>query len=77
MLAVKDHLTIAVEVETGKSDILANLHKCLSAPLDRLIFAPTNQSAKDKIESHLKQAKLQDRAVSVIEARYFNARFSH
>ena len=73
VLAVKEKLAIAVEVETGKSDILANLNKCVNAGIFSLIFAATTKQAKDKIEKQLRKTKLQNHpCIRIVEARYFD-----
>ena len=37
---------IAVEVETGKSDWMANVRKCLETGIDRVVVAPTRRSLR-------------------------------
>ncbi|AQT68733.1 conjugal transfer ATP-binding protein TraC [Anaerohalosphaera lusitana] len=50
-LVAKNHREkIAVEVETGKSDIAANIKKLSDTDFDRLVLVATNASAVDKID---------------------------
>ena len=56
--AKKNNFKIAVEIETGKSDILANIKKCLSAKFDRIILVGTNEKSEEKIRQILKENKL-------------------
>lgn len=53
VLAVKDGKKTAFEVETGKSDIAANVKKCLHAGVDRIIIATTSARADEKVRASL------------------------
>ncbi|MBC8236086.1 ATP-binding protein, partial [bacterium] len=76
LLAVKDKLVMAVEVETGKSDILANREKCINAGINNIIFAATTKDAKNKIQAQLKKANCQNHScIRIIQARYFSKVF--
>jgi len=48
----------AVENETGKSDILANIEKCLQEDFDYMLVVATTKQAKTKVERILKQNSL-------------------
>jgi hypothetical protein len=58
LVARKDHRTIAVEIETGKSHVLANVRKCLAADFDQLIVAATSKQTESKIRALLENASL-------------------
>ena len=45
LVASRDGKRIAFEVETGNSDVAANLRKCLGQGLDRVVFATTSAKA--------------------------------
>jgi hypothetical protein len=49
ILAVKDGQRIAFEIETGKSDVTANVNKCLNMGIDRIIVVTTSSAAYKKI----------------------------
>ncbi|MEK6921460.1 MAG: DUF87 domain-containing protein [Nanoarchaeota archaeon] len=51
----KDTEKIAIEIETGKSDILANMEKCHG--FDRIFCLVTEPQLKNKIEQQIKQYK--------------------
>ena len=41
---------IAIQIETGKSDIAQNVESCLAAGYSKIILIPTNQKAKVKVK---------------------------
>lgn len=43
--AENDRERVAIEVETGKSDIAENLHKLAERPFDRIVFVATSPTA--------------------------------
>jgi hypothetical protein len=53
VLAVKDGKKTAFEIETGKSDITANVKKCLDTGVDRIIIATTSARADEKVRASL------------------------
>ncbi len=59
LVASKNNYKIAIEIETGRSDILANINKCLSHYYDHIILVATNSKAKDKIHQILKEENLE------------------
>ena len=50
---MKNKIRIAVEVETGRSDILSNINKCLQAEFDRIIVVAINEKIESKVKSLL------------------------
>jgi len=58
LVAYKDNIKIAFEIETGRSDILANINKCLDLNYDHIILVATNNKAKTKIHQILKDNQL-------------------
>ena len=67
LVAIKSHEKIAVEVETGKSDILANVQKCLRANFTQIIIFPTSTSSRNKVAEILKANRLLEE-ISIVEA---------
>ena len=49
ILAERDGQRLVVEIETGRSDVPANVRKCLAAGFDQVIIAATNQEAHARI----------------------------
>ena len=49
LVASKDNQKTAIEIETGRSDILSNINKCLQANINRIIIVATNDQAEMKI----------------------------
>ncbi|HUU16303.1 MAG TPA: DUF87 domain-containing protein [Sedimentisphaerales bacterium] len=67
ILAVKDGQKIAFEIETGKSDVAANVKKCLNMGIDRIIVVTTSSAAYKKIRDYVAPYP----QVKVIKAREF------
>lgn len=53
VVATKKNIQIAIEVETGRSDILSNINKCLQAKFDRIIIVAINEKIESKVKSLL------------------------
>jgi len=49
LLATKNHKQTAFEIETGKSDAVANVKKCLDAGLEKVIVIATSVPVRDKL----------------------------
>ena len=49
ILAARDGEQLVVEVETGQSDVPANIRKCLAAGFGKVLIAATHMAAHDKI----------------------------
>lgn len=58
VVATKIHKKIAIEVETGRSDILSNINKCLQAKFDKIIVVAINERIESKIKSLLEDNDL-------------------
>lgn len=52
-LAAREGKQIAFEIETGKSDAAANIQKCLSAGIQRIVVVPTSTQAYRKVRTRL------------------------
>ena len=61
----KGNKVIAIEIETGKSDVIGNIKKCLKAGYESVICVITNWSYFIKIKELVKRRKL-DRNVEII-----------
>ena len=49
--------SIAMELETGKSDVVANVDKCLSSGFDKVYSVALPSFSIDKLEAKLEQFK--------------------
>ncbi len=58
LAAVKGERRIAFEVETGASDAVSNVRKCLEAGFERVYCLPTSHTAMKKISRELEKAGL-------------------
>lgn len=58
VVATKNKTKIAIEVETGRSDILSNITKCLDANFDRIIVVAINEKIESKVKSLLESNDL-------------------
>jgi len=58
VVATKNGKQIAIEVETGRSDILSNLNKCLQAKFDKIIVVAINEKIESKVKSLLENNDL-------------------
>jgi len=56
---------VAVEIETGKSDVVANVEKNLKAGFDEIISVATNDRAEEKIRRELERKNIKDSRVRV------------
>lgn len=55
MVAIKDVERIAIEIETGKSDVVENIVKSLDEGFSRIIVVPLNLKAKSEISMKMKE----------------------
>ena len=58
VVARKDNLKIAIEIETGKSDFLRNIRQDLAAGYEKIIMVATDKNAFEKIEKSMAQEGL-------------------
>ena len=58
LLAVKGDERIGIEIETGKSDAVANVKNCLLSEFSKNVVIATNDSALAKVERQLGEAGL-------------------
>ena len=58
---------IAIEIETGKADALANVRKCLDEGFDRVICCPTSDRVRKGIYSRFATALAEDRRIRTVE----------
>jgi len=58
ILGSRDGIKLAIEVETGKSNYMANLIACLLSGFDKVVIAATNQEARAAIASELHSSGL-------------------
>ena len=68
----KDNMSIAVEIETGKSDFMKNILTDLKAGYDMVISVATDESIGDRIRQKLRAENLDRvRKISVTTVRAF------
>jgi hypothetical protein len=58
LLAVREDERVAVEIETGQSDVLASVRNCLRSKVQRVTIVATDPNALAKIERELARGKL-------------------
>ncbi len=58
VLALKDGKSIAIEVETGKSDVVRNVKQDLLSGFDKILVVATDANALRKVEQELARAGL-------------------
>jgi hypothetical protein len=58
VLAIKDGKSIAIEIESGKSDAAANVRRGLRAGIDEILVVATDVKAMAKVEKELARAGL-------------------
>ena len=54
-MAERDSKRIAFEIETGKSDAVANVKKCLDAGFNRVVVVATSPVVRDKLSGMLQE----------------------
>jgi len=60
ILATRGGRKVAVEVETGKSNIKANLDKIKNAGFDRIVFVATSSAAVSACQSAIEEVEYSD-----------------
>lgn len=64
---------VAIEIETGNSDAIANIRKNLKAGFDTIISVPTNSTVHDKLNQQLKDEMLdRDEKIIIVPAQSFD-----
>lgn len=58
VLARRNGDRVAIEIETGKSDAIANVRNCLRSGFERVIVVATDNEALSKVERELADARL-------------------
>jgi len=58
VLATKGAKHVAIEVETGNSDVVANVRNCLASKFDQVIVIATDEQAQTIVERQLAEAGL-------------------
>ena len=72
LVAEKGKEKIAIEIETGNSNVVENIKKCLHASFDFVISVPVNRKIETQIKERLKKEKLDERErVVVINSEKF------
>jgi len=72
ILATKEGKSLAVEVETGKSDAVSNIKKDLEAGFDEVISVATNEGVAQKIKGLIRNSGIIDeRGLKIMSVRDF------
>jgi hypothetical protein len=66
LVAAKDGKRLAIEIETGKSNALANIRKCLAAGFDEVQSIATNARVKQIIEQQVQGQEGKSENVKVL-----------
>jgi len=69
LVARKDSKTIAIEIETGKSDAVANIKKCLEAGFEQVLSVATTDHVRNVIEEEIREFLDEGEAVKVVGTR--------
>jgi len=73
LVARKNSKTIAIEIETGKSDALANIRKCIDTGFDRIITVTTAAPVNRMLAKQIRGFARQGQNVSLVSARELNS----
>ena len=63
---------VSVEIETGKSDFVFNIRKCLKVGFDEVICVATSRNVEGKIREELDREKITDKRVRVTNVGSFD-----
>jgi len=66
LVAEKGTERIAIEIETGQSDTLGNIRKCLDSGFDKIVVVAVEKSTKERIEKKVKKAGMDMQRVSIV-----------
>ena len=58
LIARNDGESVAIEVETGSSDVVSNVRHCLRSRFGTIIVVATNEAALATVERQLAEARL-------------------
>lgn len=72
IVVMNHHKRTAVEIETGKSDVVHNVKKALKAGFDQVICVATSRFAEEKIGQELENADIKDARVTVTSVMSFD-----
>ncbi len=72
IIVINHDKKIAVEIETGKSDVVHNVRKALKAGFDQIICVATNKYVEEKIRQDLKAKDISDPRVKVTSVFAFD-----
>jgi len=74
VMVEKPNRKVAIEIETGKSDFIYNILKCLEADIDMVLSVAINDDIANKIEKKLREKGLSDHEkISVLTVKDFEA----
>lgn len=68
IIVISRNKKIALEIETGSSDVLRNIEKNLKAGFNEIICVATNKSVEDKIKEQLKDRNLKQVTTTSVSA---------
>jgi len=65
-VAEKDEERIAVEIESGGSEAIENIKKCLDAGFSLVVSVPVNRKIENQIRKAIKERNLEEREDKVL-----------
>ena len=72
IIVINEGKKVAVEIETGKSDIAHNINKAIKAGFDEIICVATNRFAEDKIKQEIEKNKIVDKRIKITNVFAFD-----
>lgn len=72
IIVINHNKKVAVEIETGKSNAIANIKRALDAGFDEVVCVATNRYAEDKIRDALENKSIADERVKVTNVLGFD-----
>jgi hypothetical protein len=72
IIVINQDKKVAVEIETGNSDVIGNIQKRLKADFNQIICVATNRFVEDKIRFDLKKKNITDSKIKLISVFGFD-----
>jgi hypothetical protein len=72
IIVINQDKKVAVEIETGNSDVIGNIQKRLKANFNQIICVATNRFVEDKIRFDLKKKNITDSKIKLISVFGFD-----
>ncbi len=72
IIVIKGDKKTAVEIETGKSNFIANIQRALEAGFDEIVCIATNRHVEEKIRQELKRKNISNNRLKVTSVFAFD-----